>query len=56
LSVAEMMAQAEAKKKEDKAKAEAKKAEDEAAKAEEEFKAGQCADMQAFEKRFQKWL
>ena len=36
LSVAEMMAQAEAKKKEDKAKAEAKKAEDEAAKAEEE--------------------
>lgn len=27
-----------------------------AEKAEEEFKAGQCADMQAFEKRFQKWL
>ena len=27
-----------------------------AQKAEVEFKAGQCADMQAFEKRFQKWL
>ena len=27
-----------------------------AQKAEAEFKAGQCADMQAFEKRFQKWL
>lgn len=27
-----------------------------AQKAEEEFKAGQCTDMQSFEKRFQKWL
>ncbi len=27
-----------------------------AQKAEEEFKAGKCTDMQSFEKRFQKWL